>query len=126
MEDIDIEDPGTINRSKNKRAILKHLREKSTTTAVVLAKLGLEVCTACGWQPITSRSDPNGQFGTEIRPLNWYSPIETTMKRLKKTKPSGTTEMTICRNAMLDVVLATVGDTVPAGSVSNYGTTNPN
>lgn len=53
----------------NKRAISRLLRDKSTTTSMILIKLGHEVCTKCSWQPITARSDSSKKFGGRTSPL---------------------------------------------------------
>lgn len=60
--------------------------DRSVTTALTLEEIGSDVCAKCGWQPITRRSDSNGQLGTPIRPLNWHSPIHTNMDYPRKPK----------------------------------------
>lgn len=86
----------------------------STKTSITLAKLGNEVCGKCGWQQvIIARPDSNGNFGPDIIPLNWLSPIDTTIRRPRKTTiaEDSTTAMTVYHKAAFEVIVATGDDT---------------
>jgi len=120
MADIDTGDPA-VHEVKNKRARSRLLRDRSTTTSMVLAKLGREVCTKCGWQPTTARSDSTQKFGSKTLPLNRNSPIDTIMNKPKKAKiteceTTETTETSVYGKATSEVVEAAMGDTGSAGS----------
>jgi hypothetical protein len=100
---------------------------RATKTSITLARLGYEVCEHCGWTPITKRLDSHGEFGTGVRPLNWYSPIDTDSgKKLITTSKCETREMTIYRKAVTEVVIATsclvLDDVESRDSRSNVGT----
>ena len=77
-----------VDEPETMAEMFERLRDRSTTTSLTLAKLGSSVCAKCGWRPITQRSESNGQFGTRIRSLNQFSPIDTVEKRSKKAKKS--------------------------------------
>jgi hypothetical protein len=49
VENTDAEDLDAVDGGKNKRAAFKRIRDRSTMTSVILAKLGLEVCMERGW-----------------------------------------------------------------------------
>lgn len=80
MEDIAEEKPYADIVCEVDQAMAKQMAMTST----ILADLGREVCAKLGWQPITSLSGPNGQFGDEVRPLNWNSPIDTTLGKARE------------------------------------------
>lgn len=113
MAHLGEEGPG---ESGNAKAISQKLRDKSVATSIVLANIGLEVCAKRGWQPRTARSDLDAKFGSELHPLNWFSPIDTIMKRPEKVEVSEceTTELTVYRNATLEAVVAADVETMPA------------
>jgi hypothetical protein len=85
MEDLVQKEPEVVEGESEEETLSRISRGRSARTSFKLAKLGLEVCTKCGWQPNTARLDPNTKFGTrvafgtDISPLNWLSPIDTTM-----------------------------------------------
>ena len=85
MEDIARNEPEVVDGESEEEILSRISWGRSARTSFKLAKLGLEVCTKCGWQPNTARLDPNTKFGTrvafgtDINPLNWLSPIDTTM-----------------------------------------------
>ena len=116
MEDIVKVEPGAVDGDSDEEALSIIIRGRSARTSLELAKLGLEVCTKCGWHPITARLDPNTKFGTrvafgtDISPLNWFSPIDTIIPpSAKATKAnSRTTAITIYRKGTLEVVVAPV------------------
>jgi hypothetical protein len=92
------------------------MRGRSARTSFKLARLGLEVCRKCGWQPTTARLDSYTDFGTrvafgtDVSPLNWLSPVDGTMTLSSKatTATSRTTAVTIYRKTTLEVVMAPV------------------
>ena len=85
-EDIGKDQPDAVDKVKDVKEAFESFRDRSTATSVTLASIGFEVCERCGWQPITARSDSNGQFGTDIGSLNQFSPIDTTTKRRRKAR----------------------------------------
>lgn len=128
MADIDKGEPA-VDEVKNKRASSRLLRDRWTTTSMILAKLGHEVCTKCGWQPITARSDSSKKFGSRTSPLNRSSPIDTTMNKLKNAtltedKTTETTETTVYGKATSEVVVTIEGDTESADSSLNMSGIN--
>lgn len=86
MEDIGKDRPDAVDEVKDVKEVFESFRDRSTATSVTLASIGFEVCMKCGWEPITARSDSNGQFGTDIGSLNQFSPIDTTTKRRRKAR----------------------------------------
>jgi len=81
---------------------------RDTKTSIILARLGSEVCEQCGWKPTTERSDSNEEFGTDVNPLNWISPIYKKPRLTSNTtRECETKAMTIYRKAVTEVVLAT-------------------
>jgi hypothetical protein len=106
MEEIDEDDPNrmdALDEPGPKSALGKFIRDRSAKTSLALAKLGREVCKRCGWQPTTSRNVSNGNFGTDIRPLNWASPIDAICNRPAITKVV-MSDMTFYRKAPSKVV----------------------
>lgn len=76
-EDINEDHSDTVDESETVDEMFERFRDRSTTTSITLAQLGCKVCGKCGWRPITSRPECNGQFGSRIYSLNQFSPIDT-------------------------------------------------
>lgn len=103
-----------IGKIVEKDPVSESIFVDSTKTSITLAKLGNEVCGKCGWQQvIIARPDSNGNFGPDIIPLNWLSPIDTTIRRPRKTTiaEDSTTAMTVYHKAAFEVIVATGDDT---------------
>lgn len=119
MKDVDKTEPDAIDENRDDDLLIRASRDRSTRTSIALANLGLEVCNRCGWQPTTASLDPNRsfgnnvQFGTNLDPQNWLSPIHTIMERRRRVRTTGhgTTAVTVYRKAMLEIVKATVDST---------------
>jgi len=116
VEDIVKRDPEAVDGDSVKGTKFKIMRGRSARTSFKLARLGLEVCRKCGWQPTTARLDSYTDFGTrvafgtDVSPLNWLSPVDGTMTLSSKatTATSRTTAVTIYRKTTLEVVMAPV------------------
>lgn len=115
VEDKLNEEPKALDGDSDEEGLSRIIRGRSARTSFKLAKLGLEVCKKCGWHPTTACLDPNQKygtrvaFGTDISPLNWFSPIDTIMPSVKAmTANSRTTAITIYRKGTLEVVVAPV------------------